>query len=283
LYNGDLNAERLPEQRLTALSQAYPQSTNEKETVLIIEDNEDMLAYIKNVLTDNFECLIASSGKQGIAMAIKQVPDIIICDVMMPEMDGFNVCRRLRGEMITSHIPLVLLTALDEKSSRIKGWRENIDMYLNKPFDAEELNLQLRNILNIRNILNDSNQKSTSNKSHSNLAEIDQKFIQKLKLALETEYMKADLSLKDMAGMMYVNERQLQRKVNALLNMTPLEFLREYRLLKAAESLKNGYQISVTSDTCGFNSIPYFSQLFKKQYGMTPKQYQNLEHKHKIL
>ncbi|WP_395373899.1 ATP-binding protein [Marinicella sp. W31] len=258
-------------------------SRQDKETVLIIEDNDDMLSYIKNVLIDNFDCLVASTGRQGIAMAIKQVPDIIICDVMMPEMDGFSVCRRLRSEMITSHIPLILLTALDEKASRIKGWRENIDMYLNKPFDAEELNLQVRNILNIRNILTHSNQQNVSEKTYSNFTEKDQKFIQKLKLVFEEKYMNPSFNLQDMAAMMFVNQRQLQRKVNALLNMTPLEFLREFRLLKAAESLKNGYQISITSDTCGFNSIPYFSQLFKKQYGMTPKQYQKLEHKHKPL
>ena len=202
---------------------------------------------------------------------------------MMPEMDGFSVCRRLRGEVITSHIPLVLLTALDEKSSRIKGWRENIDMYLNKPFDAEELNLQLRNILNIRNILSSSNQPQALNQTYSNLAEIDQKFVQNLRHVFATAYTNPLFNLADMASQMFVDERQLQRKVNALLNMTPLEFLREFRLLKAAESLKKGYQISITSDACGFNSVAYFSQLFKKQYGMTPKQYQNLKHKHRLL
>ncbi len=260
-----------------------PVKQTEKETVLIIEDNQDMLTYIQQVLSDRFVCLVASSGKQGIALAIQQVPDIIICDVMMPEMDGFSVCRRLRAEMITSHIPLVILTALDEKSSRIQGWRENIDMYLNKPFDAEELNLLLRNVLNVRHILSDAKPIPNADNMYTDMPEIDQRFIQKLKTLFEAAYQQPEFSLSDMASHMLVNERQLQRKVNALLNRTPLAYLREFRLLKAAESLKKGYQVSVTSDTCGFKSVSYFSQLFKKQYGMTPKQYQQLKHQHKPL
>ena len=158
----------------------------EKETVLIIEDNQDMRTYIQNILADNFHCIQAANGKDGIAQALKQVPDIIVCDVMMPGIDGFHVCRILREEMITSHIPLILLTALVEKSSRMKGWRENIDMYLNKPFDAEELNLQLRNVLNIRSILNKNNQANIKKKIFSNLSEIDQKFINKLNATIKS-------------------------------------------------------------------------------------------------
>lgn len=256
---------------------------NEKQaTVLVIEDNDDMRTYIDGILSKNYLCISAVDGKSGIAQALKHVPDIIICDVMMPGMNGFQVCRRLRSERVTSHIPLVILTALDEKSSRIKGWRENIDMYLNKPFDAEELNLQIQNILNIRAILSKALQNVSDEytgdetSTYSGLAEIDQQFILKLKDYCETHYHETSITIKDIANVMFVNERQLQRKVKALIDMTPLDFLREFRLQKASESLKKGTQISIVSDTSGFKSVSYFSQLFKRQYGMTPKQYQKL-------
>ena len=249
------------------------------ETVLIIEDNDDMRSYINNVLSKQFNCILAVDGIDGIGKALKHVPDIIICDVMMPKMNGFQVCRRLRNEMMTSHIPLVLLTALDDKSSRIKGWRENIDMYLNKPFDASELLLQLRNILNIRNIIAQSNETGKSNKLHSSLSEIDQQFIEKLKSIVEAEYANPLLNLEKIAGLMFVSDRQLQRKTKALINKSPMDFIREIRLKSAAQILKDGYRISIASDKCGFSSVSYFSQAFKKHYGLSPKEYQTLNKK----
>jgi len=249
------------------------------ETVLIIEDNDDMRKYINNVLSKQFNCILAVDGADGIGKALKHIPDIIICDVMMPNMNGFQVCRRLRSEMMTSHIPLVLLTALDNKSSRIKGWRENIDMYLNKPFDATELVLQLRNILNIRNIIAQSNETGKSNKLHLGLSEIDQKFIEKLKSIVEAEYANPLLNLEKIASLMFVSDRQLQRKTKALINKSPMDFIREIRLKNAAQILKDGYRISIASDKCGFSSVSYFSQSFKKHYGLSPKEYQTLNKK----
>ncbi len=249
--------------------------TNNKATVLIIEDNDDMRFYIQKILSKNFNCLMASNGKEGVALAIKSIPDIIISDIMMPGIDGYHVCRLLREETITSHIPLVLLTALIEKANRIKGWRENIDMYLCKPFDADELNLQLMNILNIRNILKQNNREKISTDNYSELPEKDRSFLEKLNSHIEELYFEPSFNLTKMSELMFITERQLQRKIKAIVNLTPIELLREYRLKKASESLKNGYQISITSDTCGFGSVSYFSQVFKKHFGLTPKQYQN--------
>ncbi len=279
IHNSALSA---PVSIIDAPTLTIEDNVHKQTTVLVIEDNDDMRAYIQGILSKNYHCLSAADGKSGIAKALKHVPDIIICDVMMPGMNGFQVCRRLRSETVTSHIPLVILTALDEKSSRIKGWRENIDMYLNKPFDAEELNLQIQNILNVRGILSKALQNIPDDQNadkaliYADLAKIDQQFIQKLKNYFEEYYQESSITIKDIADVMFVNERQLQRKVKALINRTPLDFLREFRLQKAAESLKKGTQVSIVSDTNGFKSISYFSQLFKRQYGLTPKQYQNL-------
>ena len=246
--------------------------------LLIIDDNKDMREHIADSLKQNYYCMLASRGKAGIALAIKHVPEIIICDVMMPEMDGFQVSRILRSDSRTSHIPLILLTALNDKQSRIKGWRENIDVYLTKPFDAQELLLQLENILVIRNILKKKAHAAIQSgkvSMNSGLSKLDQKFLDKFIGIIEDMYSNPNFLRPQMASMMTVSERQLQRKIKALIDRNPLDLLREYRLKKSAETLKDGYQVSITADMCGFNSVTYFSKCFKQQYGITPKEYQS--------
>jgi signal transduction histidine kinase/ligand-binding sensor domain-containing protein/CheY-like chemotaxis protein len=252
-------------------------SSKSKITILIIEDNIDMQAHIDNVLSQRFKCLFASRGKTGIALALKQVPDIIISDVMMPGLDGYKVTRILRNDSRTSHIPIVLLTALNTKESRIKGWRENIDIYIAKPFDAIELNAQLDNILIIRKILQQQTNKlinTNGSLSSLNLSEQDLKFIEKLKEVISKNYTNNHFQKADLASKMAISERLLHRKVTALIDENPLNMLRNYRLQKAALSLKKGYQVSQVSDECGFNSVPYFCRCFRENYGISPKKYQ---------
>ncbi len=247
-----------------------------KESILIIEDNDDMRAHIADTLKDTYHCLLANRGKAGVALAIKHVPDIIICDVMMPEMDGFQVSRVMRSDTRTSHIPLVLLTALHDKESRIKGWREHVDVYLTKPFDAQELLIQLENILVIRNILKRKagQQIKIGQTSNSDLPKRDQVFVNKLNQLIVKKYKNPLYLRPQLASDMAVSERQLQRKLKALIDKNPMDLLREYRLSQAAIMLKDGYQVGITSDECGFNSVAYFSQCFKAQYGVSPKAYQ---------
>ena len=250
------------------------------DTILIIEDNNDMREHITDTLKDNFYCIVTNRGKSGVALAIEHVPDIILCDVMMPEMDGFKVSRIIRSDSLTSHIPLVLLTALHEKQYRIKGWRENIDAYLTKPFDNQELILQLNNILTIRNLLKQkAKEHVTAGKNvdmASDLPKVDQNFINKLNKIIADNYKNPNLQRPQIASAMAVSTKQLQRKLKALIDKNPMDLLKEYRLTKAAELLKDGYQVSFVSDECGFNSLSHFSQVFKEQYGTPPKKYQQV-------
>jgi signal transduction histidine kinase/ligand-binding sensor domain-containing protein/AraC-like DNA-binding protein len=254
-------------------------SINNRVTVLIIEDNLDMQAHIGNVLEKRFNCLFADRGRAGIATALKEVPDIVICDVMMPGMDGYQVTRILRHDSRTSHIPIILLTALNTKESRIKGWREHIDVYVTKPFDATELNVQLDNILTIRKILQKNTNKALKTNESLNALDLpkqDLKFIEKFRDIIAAHYgneyfQKADISVK-----MAVSERQLQRKIKALIGENPMDIMRDYRLEKASMKLKDGYQVSLVSDECGFGSVSYFGKCFKRRYGVTPKKYQQM-------
>ncbi|MBL4772820.1 MAG: response regulator, partial [Alcanivoracaceae bacterium] len=247
--------------------------------VLVIEDNLDMQTHIGNVLKDRFNCMFAERGKEGIALALTEVPDIVICDVMMPGMDGYQVTRILRHDSRTSHIPIILLTALNTKESRIKGWRENIDVYVTKPFDATELNVQLDNILTIRKILQQKTNKALKGNDSLltlDLSKQDLKFIEKLKDIIGENFPNEYFQKANLASKMAVSERQLQRKVKALIDENPMDMLRNYRLEKAAIKLKEGYQIGLVGDECGFSSGSYFGKCFKNKYGMTPKKYQQM-------
>ncbi len=250
--------------------------------VLVIEDNQDMRNHIVSIIKPHYNTITAKHGKEGVALAIEHIPDLIICDVMMPEMDGFKVSRIIRSDERTSHIPLILLTALNDKTSRIKGWREHVDAYMTKPFDRDELLVQLENMLTIRDILKKKTGQSVlsseqgSKNEHITLPKKDQQFLNKLMKLIEELYPDPMLTLTVLAGKMAVSDRQLQRKLKALTDQNPTDLLREFRLKKASELLKDGYQVSQIADNCGFNSVSYFSSCFKAQYGMPPKKYQQM-------
>lgn len=251
---------------------------NELNTVLVIEDNNDMREHIATIIKPHYNCLTAVNGLKGVAIAIEQIPDLIISDVMMPEMDGFKVARIIRSDQRTSHIPLMLLTALNDKASRIKGWRENVDTYMSKPFDRDELLVQLENMLTIRDILKRqvTQNFNTVKTKTSLLPQKDQDFIDKLNTIIEDNYQNPILNRMKMANLMAVSDRQLQRKLKALTDRNPMDMLREYRLNKAKILLKDGYQVSQVADDCGYNSLSYFSQCFKAQFGLSPKNYQQM-------
>ena len=248
-----------------------------KDTLLIIEDNRDMRRFIVNTLKQQYHCIEAENGQIGIAQAIEYIPDMIICDVMMPIMDGFDVSRAIRSDEKTSHIPLLLLTALDDKTSRIKGWKENIDSYMTKPFDQEELLIRVDNILSVRNILKKKasfliDQGKTD---HIKLAKKDQDFVDKLNTIIKKYYSDPMLNRSKIAQHMAVSDRQLQRKLKSLIDQNPMDYLRAYRLNQAKQMLLEGLQASQVSDACGFNSLSYFSYSFKAQFSVSPSQYQS--------
>lgn len=247
-------------------------------TILIIDDELDMRIYLRELLK-NYNILLAENGKQGLELAIDQVPDLIITDVMMPEMDGIELTQAIHKEETTSHIPIIMLTAKGGRHSKLDGLKEGVDDYILKPFDDLELCLRVKNILIIRDELARSFSDSDSLMiAKIPLPENEQIFIRKFRQVLETSYANPEFTLEDMAGGMGLEKRQLQRKLKALLDTSPTEYLRSFRLQKATELLLKGKTVSQTYEMTGFSGISHFSRCFKACYGVVPSQYCQLLH-----
>ncbi|TQV80004.1 response regulator [Aliikangiella coralliicola] len=247
-----------------------------KNSVLVVEDNPDMLSHINEILSPHHHCLLADNGEEGIRLAIDYLPDIIISDIMMPSVDGYELLKTLKKTNMTSHIPIILLTALSDSDSKIKGLEAEADDYLSKPFDGKELRLRVNNQLKSRLKLQQKLSAQWQQHNHELLPAnlIEDKFVQKLEQVFEKNYRNCDFSILDLAHELAMSDRQVQRKIKALIGISPLETLKQFRLRKAKPLLESGDQIGVVAQSCGFTSQSYFGRCFKEVYGMTPKQFQ---------
>jgi signal transduction histidine kinase/ligand-binding sensor domain-containing protein/DNA-binding response OmpR family regulator len=253
--------------------------------ILIVEDNIDMRNFLVNNLNEDMNSFGASSGKTGLELAFKHLPDIIISDVMMPEIDGIELVKRLKENELTSHIPIIMLSAKNDLDSRLRGWANRVDEYMPKPFHLSELKLRIKNILSIREILQQrlaKNISQTKPKWHgSNNNKKEQEFIDCFEKSIEENYMNSDFKRNEVASHMAMSERQLNRKLSALFNLGFSEYVQKYRLRKATELLGSGLQVNEICYDVGFNSPSYFSKCFKAEYGKTVKQYEEEYYKKK--
>lgn len=278
-------AEQLDGGRAGMLSSAQPDEApgDDRPHVLIVEDSADLRTLLIAALAPACRCSEAGDGRTGIAMAFEEIPDLVISDVMMPGADGFEVTRTLKRDPRTSHIPVILLTALGDRSSRLQGLEEHADDYLLKPFDGEELWLRVRNLLEARQIL----RQRAGTKVYSDVAPLtdaggaqpelhrprERQFLERLRVVVERSYANPDTSTAEIAGAVAMSQRQLQRKLRSLLNLSPGEYLREYRLQRAAAQLVAGSPAGVVAFDCGFSSQSYFGSCFKARFGVTPGEY----------
>ena len=271
---------------------------SQQATILVVEDHHDMRQYILSCLTDSYHCMVADNGKQGLQLAQEHLPDLIVSDVMMPKMDGFALTKALKSHDDTSHIPVILLTARGDRESRIEGWSQKADEFLQKPFDVEELLSRINNLLSLRSLLRQRYQKEFSEprlssdhlspaseplnpiyehkneqKTEQPINVVHQAFIDKIDEILEKNYADEDFAVSLFADEMALGSRQLIRKMKTLLDLTPVESIRSFRLKKAAEHLASGIAPSEVYHRVGFSSHSYFSQCFKAQYKCLPSQF----------
>ena len=251
--------------------------SNGQASLLVIEDNLDMQKYLVSLLSDSYHCQVAADGEEGVSIAMESIPDLVLCDVMLPKKDGFEVSETLKTNAATSHIPIVMLTGRGDHDSRLKGLREHVDDYLTKPFDDEELVLRIGNLLTARDALKRrySRQLFDGSDVGSDLGPREQQFLDKLQKILESNYSDADFRVEQMSAAMAMSDRQLQRKLKALVDHSPAGYLRNFRLTMATKKLKQGAQVGQVADAVGFSSQAYFASCFKAEFGATPTEFQN--------
>ena len=306
---GSINSSTSALNEVVAQNAAQTSNKTAKPTLLLVEDNVEIRGFIRQSLTSSYHILEADNGSIGLSIAVQEVPDIIITDVMMPEMDGFQLVESIRSEIVTCHIPVILLTAKGDKESRLKGLSDLADDYITKPFDIEELALRVQNLLGIRTILqarfnnqalqqpivptlnvstNDTLQQDIVQENENvkaisaeELSMTDQLFYQRFEARLNELYSEADLNLSMISSQLAMSERQFQRKLKAVTGASFNETLRSYRLNQGRRLLverdSKQVQIAIVADRVGFSSSTYFVRCFKAKYGITPSEYRYSE------
>lgn len=247
--------------------------------LLVVDDNEDIRKYIRSIFEKEYKVVEAVNGKDGIEKATAQIPDVIISDLMMPEMDGFEFCKILKADEKTSHIPIVMLTAKANVESRIEGFELGADDYLIKPFNNQEMEARVKNLLVIREKIKKHYQKKGNQNpvgTDVKINVIDEQFIKKIRDIIDINLSDSQFSIEKLADVMTLSTTQLRRKVKALSNQTIVEFIRMYRLEKAAQLLaQNAGNVSEIAFNVGFDSLSYFSKVFQEVYGVLPSDYRD--------
>lgn len=240
--------------------------------ILIVEDNPDLRAFMRRILESDYSVIEAVDGEDGLARANSSIPDLIISDVMMPRMDGFELCRKLKANQKTDHIPLIVLTAKASRENKLEGLQTGADDYLLKPFDEEELRIRIKNLIAIREKLQDKfRQEIMLRPDATKVLSVQDKFLQKIKGVIEENIADERFSVDDLGREMAMSRSQVHRKLKALTSQPATVYIKNYRLHRAAELLRQGAgNVSEVSFLVGFNSATYFSSCFHALFGFPP-------------
>lgn len=247
--------------------------------ILVVEDNDDIREYISASL-EHYRVILAKNGKEGWEKMQKEIPDVVISDVMMPVMDGFELCRLIKKDMCTSHIPVILLTAKDSIQDKEEGYGCGADSYLTKPFSAKLLEVRICNLLearrNLASLINNQGKENVlvNEAEPLQLNKLDKKFLDELIKIIELNVNTEKLDMPFIAAQMHMSHSTLYRKIKGLLGISGTEFIRRIRLRYSLKlMLEEGYNISEAAYATGFSDVGYFRNCFKGEYGMTPSEY----------
>ena len=249
-------------------------------TILVVEDDPDINAYLQKELKPNFRILAAGNGAAAVDILAKENVSLVISDVMMPEMNGYELCKRIKSDIAFSHIPVILLTALSDDKQRMYGIASGADEFIQKPFHIEELKLRIVRLLEERARLRNAFAQELQSPAASDLKigkteSMDDVFMRKFMALIEEAYPDSDFSIEKASDMLGLSRVHLYRKVKELTGVTPTDFLRNYRLKRAAALLREkGRNVNEVAYATGFSSPPYFSKCFKAAYTVTPTEYQ---------
>lgn len=244
-----------------------------KHTLLIVEDNTELRNYLKNEFKSQYKILLAKNGKEGLDIAKKNFPDVIITDVIMPEMDGFSFCKQIKTDIKTSHIPLLMLTAKTQVENRMQGIENGADAYMAKPFDVGLLKLRLSQLITSRQLIFNKYFSIIGDSDNKNATSLDKEFIEKVMSYINKNISDSNLNVESLASHLNLSRSQFYRKIKALTNQTANEFIRNIRLMKAKQIIESGKSnISEVCYNVGFSSPSYFTKCFKSHFGVLPKE-----------
>lgn len=255
------------------VQQLVSENTN-RPTVLVIDDNTDIRQYERTLLQDEYVVLEAADGKEGLAVALKEVPDLVICDVMMPVMDGLELTEQLKTNTATSHIPVIMLTAKNLEEHRAEGYEHGADSYITKPFHSKVLLARIENLLRQRQLLKNlyqGAQEAEKEISESHLEDRDKQFLKQLQAIIQKNLSDSEFGVEDMGQQIGLSRVQLYRKVKAMTGSSVVDLLRKARLAKARRLLETrSMSVSEVAYEVGFSAPSYFTKCFKEEYGMLP-------------
>lgn len=255
------------------VQQLVSENTN-RPTVLVIDDNTDIRQYERTLLQDEYIVLEAADGKEGLSVAMKEVPDLVICDVMMPVMDGLEFTEQLKTNTATSHIPVIMLTAKNLEEHRAEGYEHGADSYITKPFHSKVLLARIENLLRQRQLLKNLYQgtkEAEKEISESHLENRDKQFLKQLQAIIQKNLSDSEFGVEDMGQQIGLSRVQLYRKVKAMTGSSVVDLLRKARLAKAKRLLETrSMSVSEVAYEVGFSAPSYFTKCFKEEYGMLP-------------
>ncbi len=253
----------------------YEKISPDRKSILIIDDNSDIRRYIATTLSAEFIIREADNGYSGLSIAEEMIPDLIICDVMMPKIDGLETCRKLKNNIKTSHIPVIMLTAKAGESDQIEGLQRGADDYILKPFNSKILLSRIRNIIELRGELQLKIMRQLTLKpSEIKVTSMDTEFLNEFKTVIEENLSDPLLDIDIFTKKMFMGRSTLFRKVEGLTGVSPMQFVRSYRLQRGAQLLKQGYStITRISMEVGFTSPAYFTKCFKEEFHKLPSEY----------
>ena len=267
------------QEKLPAVSAEQPVApvTADADVVLVVEDNYDMCSYIRNILSDQFNVLIARNGREGLEIATEVIPDLIVSDIMMPSMDGIEMVKALNSNEKTNHIPVILLTSRHNESQVLESYKIGVEDYITKPFSAALLHARIQNVLLSRKKLWEQYKQSGDlNEYEKKLSEDPQKqaFVKKINEVVMAHISETDFGIESLSDALKMSSNQLFRKVKALMNTTPYNVIIQIRMTHAATLMRESdHNISEIAFLVGYQELSNFSRAFKKYFRMSPREY----------
>jgi DNA-binding response OmpR family regulator len=251
------------------------QPGREHAHVLLVDDNEDIRLFIRTCLGNAYRFIEAQHGREGLSMAIERIPDLIISDLMMPDMDGIEFCRHIKNDKRTDHIPFIILTAKATEQSKLEGLTTGADDYLIKPFNKNELLAKVKNRVELQqNLQSHLRHELLMSGTPVHATSAEEQFILKAKVYVEKYMAESSLTVESLAAEMSLSREQLYRKMIALTSLSPSLFIRQLRLQKAARLVAAKWgPVSQIAYEVGYENLSHFSKSFKEEFGTLPSEY----------